>query len=189
VEHYHYKIPGWFSFPMLYSNMVDLATNGAHFVEIGSWMGCSASYMGVEIANSGKNIKFDCVDEWSDYAKGGLFLKNMPEKPGDFVHNLFLENTAPVKQYINTVKSPSVEAANLYSDNSLDFVFIDANHVFDAVYMDISAWYPKVKIGGFIGGHDFKDEPVKRAVDTFIGNNNYIFDIRENCWLHKKIIN
>jgi hypothetical protein len=186
MEHYHYKVPGWFSFPMLYSNMVSLAADGAHFIEIGSWMGCSASYMGVEIANSEKSIKFDCIDEWSDYVKDGLFLKNMPNNPGDFVHNLFLENTAPVKQYINPVKSTSVEAANLYSDNSLDFVFIDANHVYEAVCIDIATWYPKVKSGGFIAGHDYKDEPVKHAVNTVIGENNYLFDLRENCWLHKK---
>ena len=44
--------------------MVNHFTDNSHFVEIGSWKGRSASYMAVEIFNSRKNIKFDCVDTW-----------------------------------------------------------------------------------------------------------------------------
>jgi len=186
MEHYHYKVPGWFSYPYLYSNMVNLHADGAHFVEVGSWMGASAAYMGVEIINSGKKIVFDCVDEWSDYVADGLYMKEVPKNPGDFVYNLFKENTAPVKNYINPVRLTSGEAAATYKDNSLDFVFIDANHVYEAVIDDLSAWFKKVKIGGFIGGHDYKDEDVKKAVDQFFGKDNYIFDYKENCWLHRK---
>jgi predicted O-methyltransferase YrrM len=40
-------------------------------------------------------------------------------------------------------------------DGSLDFVFIDADHRHDAVVVDISQWFPKVRPGGWVGGHDF----------------------------------
>ena len=61
MDHFHFNVPGWFTFPSLYSHMVERYDN-AHFVEVGSWQGSSAAYMGVEIINSGKNIKFDVYD-------------------------------------------------------------------------------------------------------------------------------
>lgn len=70
------------------------------------------------------------------------------------------------------LKLPSVEAAAQINDGSMDFVFLDADHSYDGVRADIAAWLPKVRKGGWIGGHDYaNDMPeydfsgVKRAVD------------------------
>ncbi len=49
----------------------------------------------------------------------------------------------------------TTDAAAEIEDASLDFVFIDADHSHDAVMADIAAWQPKVKPGGWIGGHDY----------------------------------
>ena len=46
-------------------------------------------------------------------------------------------------------------AASLVSDASQDFVFIDADHSYEAVKQDIANWRPKVREGGWLGGHDF----------------------------------
>lgn len=59
---------------------------------------------------------------------------------------------------------PSLEAAQQFPDNDLDFVFIDADHSFDAVCADIQAWLPKVKAGGYLTGHDWDWESVRSAV-------------------------
>lgn len=48
----------------------------------------------------------------------------------------------------------SVEKSKTVIDGTLDFCYIDASHVYQDVYDDIEAWYPKVKTGGVIGGHD-----------------------------------
>lgn len=50
---------------------------------------------------------------------------------------------------------PSVQAAHLVPDGWADFVFIDAGHSHQAVAMDLAAWEPKVRTGGWFGGHDF----------------------------------
>jgi predicted O-methyltransferase YrrM len=47
------------------------------------------------------------------------------------------------------------EAAASVPDQSLDFVFIDADHSHEAVTEDIAHWTPKVKRGGWVGGHDY----------------------------------
>jgi hypothetical protein len=49
----------------------------------------------------------------------------------------------------------SEEAAVDIPDNSLDFVYIDANHKHDYVLLDIILWSRKVRNGGMVSGHDF----------------------------------
>ncbi len=65
----------------------------------------------------------------------------------------------------------SVAAAPLVADGWADFVFIDAGHSYHAARADIEAWEPKVKPGGWLGGHDYhpKFPGVIRAVDEWFG--------------------
>ncbi len=49
----------------------------------------------------------------------------------------------------------SVEAAKQVADQSLDFVFIDADHRETAVRADLAAWVPKIRAGGWLLGHDY----------------------------------
>ena len=54
----------------------------------------------------------------------------------------------------------SVKAATKFKDNSIDFLFLDAGHEYEDIIEDMTAWYPKVKPGGIIAGHDYyPDEP------------------------------
>ncbi len=66
-------------------------------------------------------------------------------------------------------------AAARFSDEALDFVYIDAQHHEAAVTADLHQWYPKVKAGGMLAGHDYMDGAfsfgqfgVKSAVDKFV---------------------
>jgi len=181
MEHFHYKIPGWFTYPRLYSYMVEHYDN-AHFVEVGSFQGASAAYMAVEIANSGKKIKFDCIDIWNRFTNGGLYLKSPESVPEDLVYQLFLNNTEIVREYINAIRAPSTVAASWYKDSSLDFIFIDANHEYPAVRDDLNSWFPKLKKGGHIAGHDWDSVTVSAAVKDFFVNKQIL--IGENCWYH-----
>lgn len=47
------------------------------------------------------------------------------------------------------------DAAEVIHDGELDFVFIDADHSYEAVLEDIRCWHPKVRAGGWLGGHDY----------------------------------
>lgn len=47
----------------------------------------------------------------------------------------------------------STEGAKEFPDNYFDFIYIDADH--DRCYEDLVAWYPKLKNGGIIAGHDY----------------------------------
>lgn len=62
-------------------------------------------------------------------------------------------------------RTESVNGASLFPDGYFDLVYIDANHSYQSVKDDIKAWLPKIKKGGWIGGHDICYAPVKKAVD------------------------
>jgi predicted O-methyltransferase YrrM len=70
------------------------------------------------------------------------------------------------------IRARSDEAAKSIPDGSLDFVFIDADHSYEGCKRDIATWWPKVRAGGVVGGHDYEnvDFPkfgVTQAVNEF----------------------
>lgn len=62
----------------------------------------------------------------------------------------------------------SVLAAGQVADESLDFVFIDAFHSYEAARADMLAWMPKVRSGGYVTGHDWHHRTVARALDEVL---------------------
>ena len=61
---------------------------------------------------------------------------------------------------------------NDISDNSLDCIFIDGDHSYDAVLGDLNLWWKKLKVNGTILGDDYWMKPVERAVNEFSNNIN-----------------
>jgi Methyltransferase domain len=67
----------------------------------------------------------------------------------------------------------SKEAAAGFQDGSVDWVYIDGDHHYDAVKSDLELWYPKVRAGGLLSGDDFRiddrwwGDGVTRAVEEF----------------------
>lgn len=174
MDHFYQNIQGWCSFFDIYKGMVEYFPTGSHFVEIGSWRGQSAAFMAVEIINSGKDIKFDCVDTWRGTLNEELHQTDS-SVINDTLYNEFITNMKPVEGYYRAVRMDSVSAAATYPDASLDFVFIDGDHLYEGVLADIKAWLPKVKPGGTIAGDDYGhahgSEGVIRAVTEMFGNN------------------
>ena len=187
IQHFYTKIHGHFDFQKLYTEMVNVHSTESHFIEVGAFYGKSSAYMAVEIANSGKNIKFDVVDTWRgspEHQKGAWDYR--ADMVNDTAYDIFLKNMKPAEGYYNPVKLSSVEAAKLYEDKSLDFVFVDAAHEYESVRDDIQAWYPKVKIDGYIGGHDFIKNNTKNGVYQAVYERfETDYEIYGVSWLHK----
>ncbi len=181
-----YKLPQfgehWFSYKKFYKSMVEKFPSGSKFVEVGSWKGKSSAYLAVEIINSKKDITLDCVDTW----KGSAEHKTDKYVKSNSLYELFIENTSSLSSVINPIRLDSVSASKKHEDNSIDFVFIDASHEYDYVKKDIEAWFPKVKIGGVIAGHDYKNGwiGVDKAVDEFFINKKFV--VSQSCWIYEK---
>lgn len=180
MEHFYQNIQGWFSFPQLYSYIVKNSSNNSHFVEVGVWKGTSAAFMGVEIINSGKNIKFDCIDP---------FLAVGDELPEfkithEDLKNEFINNMKPLEGYYTLYTLGSPEVTTLYKDQSLDFVFIDGSHKYEDVVKDVKAWLPKIKKGGILAGHDYHYTwpDVVKAVNDVLGEGDWSDPWGNYCW-------
>lgn len=163
MEHYYKTVNGYFDYECVIREAVEQAKDGDHFVEVGAFMGKSAAFAGVEILNSGKKIKYDIVDH---------FLGSENDPVGNNCKEYCLENIKPVESVVTLVNLPSVEAAKLYPDNSLRYVFLDGDHNYPGISSDLVAWYRKLAPGGIFAGHDH--EPpfpgVIRAVKEFFGD-------------------
>jgi SAM-dependent methyltransferase len=177
LQHLNIGGENWFSYAELYDQIVQRVPDPAHLVEVGCWKGRSVAHLAVAAYNTGKAIKVDAVDTWLGSAEhiGYECLEN------DGLYRIFLENIAPIRHLIRPVRMLSVDAADGYMDGSLDFVFLDASHDYVSVKSDILAWKPKIKKGGIMAGHDYREGWV--GVDQAV---NEIFGEREgfcSCWM------
>lgn len=127
-----------------------------------------------------------CVDSWcayADYAKTEPAIAKQPLL--DSAYETFLTRVEPYRPRVQVLRMFSVDAATMVTDDTLDFVFIDANHSYDYVRQDILAWMPKVKDGGIISGHDYNPRwGVKQAVDELFGASLSTGD--DETWWHVK---
>jgi hypothetical protein len=84
----------------------------------------------------------------------------------------------------------SVNVSEEFSDGHFDLVFIDGDHSFEGVREDIEAWWPKVRKGGWIGGHDYLKTGnfpgVHKAVDMSFGDNVEL-DEDSTWWVRKTV--
>lgn len=104
--------------------------------EIGVYKGENARVL----LDANPNLKLICVDPWFGELKQSRYLTAMKRLEGCNIE---------VKRMI------SVEAAKEIADASLDFVYIDASHLFDDIMTDLITWVRKVRVGGIVSGHDY----------------------------------
>ena len=118
-------------------------------VELGSFKGQFAN----TILNNW-NGKLLMVDVW----------RELPHEEYDDVSNhrehidaytQAMDNLKGFEDRAYMLRMKGEHACDFISDQSLDFVYIDANHAYDFVKQDIKLWYPKVKQNGYLCGHDY----------------------------------
>jgi hypothetical protein len=103
------------------------------------------------------------VDVWDRYDKDAY--KTMPFYYEVFPHDMNKAWRESVQQWAGKLSFKtdiivdfSVEAAKQFEDGYFDFIYIDADHTYDGVTADLKAWYPKVRKGGMIAGHDYHND-------------------------------
>ena len=119
-----------------------------------------------------KNIeKYYLVDSWKVFMDPPAYS----QATWDIRYKGVVELMKQFGGRANIVRLDSIEAAKSFPDNSLDLVYLDANHSFEFVDADIKAWWPKVKSTGYIGGHDLTTiwHGVREAVETNFGHKYY----------------
>lgn len=118
-------------------------TKGA---EIGTYRG----YFAEVLCKANPNLHLYCVDSYKIY----------PDYKELHPQTLMEEVVAEAKQRLSPynvtfIRKTSMEALGDFEDDSLDFVYIDANHQLPYVINDLFFWWKKVKPNGILSGHDY----------------------------------
>jgi hypothetical protein len=98
--------------------------------------------------------KFYLVDLWQHQSVYNDSA-NIEQAAQDRNYEITKQNVKYFRDVPILIKKSSIEAAKDVKNQTLDFIYLDARHDYCAVLEDIYAWYPKLRIGGIIGGHDF----------------------------------
>jgi len=153
-------------------------------IEIGTWRGDFASVMCDKLRPN----KFYAIDPF-------MLYEGYTDKPNEneFANQRNLDMLADRTAWrVNSMlpegrsvmlREMSSKAIQSFEDNSLDVVYIDADHKYEPVLADIRAWYAKVKPGGILCGDDYIDGShiekfgVIQAVKDFAAEHNLKFAI------------
>lgn len=166
----------WFTYPSVYRLMVDKCQPNGTIVELGAWKGRSSAFLVVEAKNKSPDINIHIVDTW-------LGSEEHTEEMKDNLYQKFKSNMARLDGLYKEHRMTTNEAVHLFKDESLDGVFIDADHSYEAVKKDIDDWMPKVRKGGILAGHDYIQtfSGVVKAVNESFPNMDFM--VGEQCWI------
>jgi hypothetical protein len=200
------EIFGHFDFQPVYDFIADNLNNQDIFVEVGSAWGKSAVYMMEKFFNQNKKVNFYCVDIFSQgeevdeiqfpFGNGKEYRSRMNNETlyYDFIYNI---NNSIAKDFKPIpIKTDSSMGANIFENLSCQAVFLDAAHDYDSVKKDLESWWPKIKFGGILAGHDFygtenghaEDNGVAKALKEFAKNQNFnINSLHGTTFIVKKI--
>ena len=169
-------IDGWFNHQAAYDYLLANMPQYGTFVELGAWLGKSSAYL----CDKATDQNITIIDTWEG-SPNELTTTHKLATEVD-IYKLFLENMG--ERNYNVIKGTSKVASKMFLKESLDVVFIDLTHTYEAVKEDIKLWLPKVKKGGYIAGDDYHPhwQGVIQAVDELLPHATFIDD----CWIYQK---
>lgn len=93
------------------------------------------------------------VDPWRPLGDEYIDASNHKNHQNAFAETM--ENIKGMEDRGFMLRGLGEEMVHVFRDASLDFVYIDGNHAYDYVKQDIEMWWPKLKPGGLLMGHDY----------------------------------
>ena len=121
------------------------------------------------------------IDPWENYELYHTKKENL-SKIGDNtlkLLNKWKDSIVILREFSNT-------AVSKLRGLTFDYIYIDGNHDYEFVKLDIEQYYPLVKEGGILGGDDIDRTGVLRAVCEFATKNNIkIYANAKNWWFEK----
>jgi cephalosporin hydroxylase len=180
---YWKTIPGWFNFEDVYKLAVANSQDGDTLVEVGVFLGKSLCMLLDEVSQSGKKLSVVGVDKFEidDYfgqvkLPWGELASEWKAREGENVlyeKALDYISQSPHKAHLTEVRrAGSNTPTALPSPRTCSFVYLDANHTYEFVLADLNAWYPAVRPGGLLAGHDLYSKGyncgVRQAVEDFV---------------------
>lgn len=131
-------------------------------------VGAAAADFSAHIVEHWKSSKHYMVDHWAPL-RGVTGDGSFPTEWHEMNYHIAKWRMYKFQHIAVFLRGISWEMAKEVPDESLDFLYVDANHSEVGVTNDLEAWYPKVKVGGIISGHDYlnPDYEVQQAARKF----------------------
>ena len=131
------------SHPTIERLAAENAHDGAHFLEIGCFVGQSTTIFCKELAKY-KNVTMTCIDTWQPFE-----IFNVGK-----ISNTFETFTSNLDEFpfVKAIRGDSREVHKQLPDNYYDLVFVDGDHFYAGAYLDIQNYRSKCK--GTFCGHD-----------------------------------
>lgn len=122
-----------------------------------------------------KGTELVSVDPWREFAPDAYIdVANVEQLQHEEFYQTTVDRLSRFGERSTIMRTTSAEAAEHFDDRSLDFVYLDARHDYTSVLEDLDSWFPKVRLGGIIAGHDYLngmlpegDFGVQSAVDEY----------------------
>ena len=132
------------------------------------------------------DVQYHMIDTWRWMDNGTKIAQRTNPEHWERIYSRILDQFGP-RENCHIYKGFSVDVARRFADGSLDACFIDAGHNYDSVVTDIHAWMPKVRKGGLLAGHDYRQRgphrDVGRAVNDVLGKDNLHIGT-DSVWLY-----
>ena len=144
--------------------LAEMASKHSLIAEIGCWVGRTTRAM----ADNTKGQVY-AIDTFLGTVSEEDTMAVMRSKEGGWLRRAFNKNMEGLTN-VRVLQESSVDAAFLLNDKKFDMIFIDADHVYEAVRADILAWRPLLADGGLLCGHDVHMPGVRKAVEELIPN-------------------
>jgi hypothetical protein len=167
----------WLTHPDVLASRMDVGywLNWLGLTGDGVEVGVLKGQFSFHLLNTWEGSRLTSVDPWREFPSSEYIdTANLSLERHQQNYQECLGRLAPFGERSRVRRTTSCEAAREFAEGSLEFVYLDAQHHYEAVRDDIQAWYPKLKAGGVLGGHDYLDGTisssvfgVKRAVDEF----------------------
>jgi hypothetical protein len=157
-------------------------------------VGCGFGHFSKLLMGQWKGARHFMVDPW-ERQPDAVYRENTNHEADFERWYQQCQEVAANDPRIVLVRKYSVDAAKDFNNAELDFVYIDGNHAYGPVLEDMDAWWPKVKRGGIVGGHDFYNytvypyfNEVKSAVERWTTERSLDFTHTPACsswWILK----
>lgn len=144
-------------------------------------IGCLAGTFSRTILSQWKGKKYYMIDPWANQSEE--VYRERQDTPERY-EQMYQDALALSKEdeRVTVLKMLSADAAKEFKNGQLDCVYIDGNHAYKNVMEDMDAYWPKIKIGGIMGGHDYKNKTdegwfceVESAVNRWAGEHEKVF--------------
>jgi hypothetical protein len=96
------------------------------------------------------------VDTWNNDGVYSPSIQSYSEEELQSQYDTF-RNLVRNLPFVRVVRENTIEAAKQFPDNFFDVVYVDADHSFEGCLNDLVTWYPKIKPGKFLAGHDYAE--------------------------------